>query len=148
MIPWRLAAVGLLLALEAGCARRQAGEDAPAPAQPPPGGQVVTGEEIVRTPGQPIEVILMNRFPGVVVTRASDGSLAIRIRGMTSIYGNNLPLYVIDGVPIEAGPGGALFGINPYDIDTIEILKDAAATAMYGVRGANGVIIVKTKQAG
>lgn len=87
----------------------------------------------------------MSRFPGVSITRAPDGSLAVRIRGTTSLYGSNEPLYVIDGVPVRPGPGGSLSGINPYDIESIEVLKDATATAMYGVRGANGVIVIKTK---
>ncbi len=87
----------------------------------------------------------MSRFPGVVVERTADG-ISIRIRGTTSIHGSNEPLYVIDGIPIFPGPGGALAGINPYDIETIEVLKDAAATTMYGMRGANGVIVINMKK--
>ncbi|PYO29715.1 MAG: hypothetical protein DMD73_00815 [Gemmatimonadetes bacterium] len=60
--------------------------------------------------------------------------------------GSNEPLYVIDGVEIEPGPGGSLTGINPRDIATIEVVKDPAGEAMYGVRGANGVIIIRTKR--
>jgi TonB-dependent SusC/RagA subfamily outer membrane receptor len=55
-------------------------------------------------------------------------------------------LYVIDGVPITPGPGGSLSGINPSDIASIEVLKDAVSTTMYGSRGANGVILIKTKK--
>src|SRR5438105_4490694 len=84
--------------------------------------------------------------PGVMVIRAADGSVSVRIRGTTSIRGSNEPLYVIDGVEIQPGPGGSLTGINPHDIATIEVVKDPAGEAMYGVRGANGVIIVKTKR--
>ncbi len=80
------------------------------------------------------------------MTRSADGSIAIRIRGVTSIHGGNEPLYVIDGLPIQPGPGGSLAGINPYDIESIEVLKDPASTTMYGVRGANGVIVITTKQ--
>jgi TonB-dependent SusC/RagA subfamily outer membrane receptor len=133
--------VGLLVA----CAR--AGEtrrDAPEPDSS--GRRTVTAEDIERNPGRPIEEVLASRFPGVSVVRSPDGGLSIRIRGATSITGSNEPLYVIDGVPIEPGPGGALFGINPHDIESIEVLKDAASTTMYGVRGANGVIVIKTKQ--
>ena len=71
--------------------------------------------------------------------------MAVRIRGGSSIQGNNEPLYIIDGIPIEPGPNGSLTGINPNDIASIEVLKDAASTTLYGVRGANGVIIIKTK---
>ena len=106
----------------------------------------MTAEDIERQPGQPIEQVLMGRFPGVTVTRTADGGVAVRIRGTTSIRGSNEPLYVIDGVEIQAGPGGSLSGINPHDIASIEVVKDPAGEAMYGVRGANGVIIIKTKR--
>ncbi len=119
------------------------GEDAPEPR--PPGDPAVTAEDIERAPGKPIEELLMSRFAGVWVTRTSDGGIAVRIRGATSIYGSNEPLYVIDGVPIRPGPGGSLAGINPYDIESIEVLKDPANTLMWGVRGANGVIVITTK---
>src|SRR5207237_9568194 len=101
---------------------------------------------IDRHPGQPIEQVLMGRFPGVTVPRAPDGAVSVRIRGTTSIRGSNEPLYVIDGVEIEPGPGGSLTGINPHDIATIEVVKDPAGEAMYGVRGANGVIVIDTKR--
>lgn len=129
-----------------GCASGPAREEGTPPPEDDPAPQAVTSEDIERNPGRPIEQILMDRFPGVVVGRAPDGSLAIRIRGTTSLHGSNEPLFVIDGVGIEPGPGGALFGINPYDIESIEVLKDAASTTMYGIRGANGVIVIKTKQ--
>jgi TonB-dependent SusC/RagA subfamily outer membrane receptor len=54
-------------------------------------------------------------------------------------------LYVIDGLPIQPGPGGSLLGINPHDIASIEVFKDASSTAYYGLRGSNGVIVIKTK---
>jgi TonB-dependent SusC/RagA subfamily outer membrane receptor len=90
----------------------------------------------------------MARVPGVWITRTEDGGIAVRIRGATTITGNNEPLYVIDGVAVQSGPGGSLTGVNPYDIASIEVLKDAAATSMYGARGANGVIVIKMKQPG
>src|SRR5690606_25285817 len=65
----------------------------------------------------------------------------VRIRGVNTINGNSSPLYVIDGVPRED-----MTGINPADIATIQILKDASATAIYGARGANGVVLIETKQ--
>lgn len=69
----------------------------------------------------------------------------VRIRGRRSIAASNDPLYVIDGIP-QTSTGGAIFDINPQDIESMEILKDAAATAIYGSRGANGVIIITTKR--
>ena len=139
----------LLAGLLSGCAHAGGtgqGDVENAPDQSRPRGRTVTAEDIERAPGKPIEELLMSRFPGVQVTRAPDGSIAIRIRGTTSIHGSNEPLYVIDGVPIRPGPGGALAGINPYDIESIEVLKDPASTTMYGVRGANGVVVIKTKR--
>ena len=139
----------LLAGLLSGCAHAGGtgqGDVENAPDQSRPRRRTVTAEDIQRTPGKPIEALLMSRFPGVVVTRTPDGGLAVRIRGTTSIHGSNEPLYVIDGVPIRPGPGGVLAGINPYDIESIEVLKDPASTTMYGVRGANGVVVIKTKR--
>lgn len=115
-------------------------------AAPPEPRSGVTSEDIQRAPGQSVEEILKGRVAGVTVTQV-DGGLAVRIRGSTSIYGNNEPLYVLDGIAIQPGPGGTLNGISPYDIESIEVLKDPADTALYGMRGANGVIIIKTKRA-
>ncbi|MHC4990201.1 MAG: TonB-dependent receptor plug domain-containing protein [Planctomycetota bacterium] len=104
----------------------------------------VTAEEIERRRGEPIAQILQGRVAGVDVVRTA-GGIAVRIRGVSSLHGGNEPLYVIDGVPVQAGPGGALRGISPHDIESIQVLKDPADTSMYGLRGANGVIVIKTK---
>lgn len=114
-----------------------------APARPQ---STVTAETIENSGGEPIEKILADRVAGVRLGRASDGSLTVQIRGATNWNANNQPLYVLDGVPITPGPGGALAGLNPYDIEKIEVLKDAVSTTMYGSRGANGVILIKTKR--
>ena len=105
----------------------------------------VTGEDIERTPSVPVEQLLMNKFPGVWITRLPDGALSVRIRGTNSVQSSNEPLYIIDGTTVQPGPNGGLNGVAPNDIASIEVLKDATATTMYGVRGANGVIIIKTK---
>jgi TonB-dependent SusC/RagA subfamily outer membrane receptor len=139
--PRTLVALSLLVALAAGCASRPTRRERPSTT-------TVTAEDIERNPTQPIETVLQAKVPGVWVTRTADGGIAIQLRGQTSFYGSNAPLYVIDGVPIQPGPNGALTGVNPHDIETIEVLKDAADTAMYGMRGANGVIIIKTKRPG
>lgn len=140
-------AVGLLLGFLNGCGGATRTGQGDVENAPEPSGKVVSAEDIERAPGKPIEEILMQRFPGVHVERAPGGGIVVRIRGRTSIRGSNEPLYVIDGVPIEAGPGRSLFGINPYDIEYIEVLTDPASTTMYGIRGANGVIVIKTKEA-
>jgi TonB-dependent SusC/RagA subfamily outer membrane receptor len=134
--------MGLLVGLTAGCGSSRAPRQAPAQTG------TVTADDISRSPDQPIEKVLQSKVPGVWITRAPDGSIAVRLRGTSSFYGEQQPLYVIDGVPINPGPEGALTGINPYDIESIQVLKDPADTAMYGMRGANGVIVVKTKKPG
>lgn len=136
-----LPGLGIALALLAGCKSTQDTGSQP----PPPRRDDVTAEDIERAPGQPIEEILKGRVAGVTVTQG-EGGLVVRIRGVSSFYGNNEPLYVLDDVPITPGPGGALKGISPYDIESINVLKDPADTALYGVRGANGVIVIKTKR--
>jgi TonB-dependent SusC/RagA subfamily outer membrane receptor len=110
-------------------------------------GTTVTGDDIDRTGAgeDAIERTLAAHVPGLVVTRTQDGGVAVRVRGNSSINGGGEPLYVIDGVEIQAGPGGALRGIDPHDIASIEVLKDAASLTYYGLRGGNGVILIKTK---
>lgn len=94
-----------------------------------------------------VEDLIVGRFAGVEVIHLANGASAIQIRGVNTIMGNTEPLYVIDGTEVEAGPGGGLWGLNPEDIARIEVLKDAGATALYGIRGANGVILITTKRA-
>lgn len=87
---------------------------------------------------------LNGRLAGVTATTSEgspDAQIRIRVRGGMSITGDNNPLYIIDGVQVENG----LNTISPQDIQTIDVLKDAAATAIYGARGANGVIVITTK---
>jgi TonB-dependent SusC/RagA subfamily outer membrane receptor len=134
--------VSLLVGLTSGCGhgRGKAAEQSPPPASS------VTSDDIERAPGQSLEELLQGRIAGVTVSRTADGGIAVRIRGQTSILGSNEPLYVLDGIPIQPGPDGSLTGISVYDIESIEVLKDAVSTAMYGGRGANGVIVIKTKR--
>jgi TonB-dependent SusC/RagA subfamily outer membrane receptor len=133
--------LAMLVGLVLGYAQASGATQATQPATP-----TVTGEAVTRLqPSEPIEMVLMDRFPGVTVTRAANGGIAVLIRGSTSFMGSNDPLYVLDGVPFQPGPGGRLTGINPHDIASIQVLKNPAETAIYGVRGANGVIVIKTK---
>ena len=147
LTPRTLASIGLLAGLMSGCTRGQGGTDRPAaPLRHP--GSVLTAEEIERSgnSNQPIERTLAARFPGVTVSESSRGGISIRIRGVSSFMASNEPLFVVDGTPMSAGPGGGL-ALNAYDIATIEVLKDPSSTALYGMRGANGVIVIKTKRA-
>jgi TonB-linked SusC/RagA family outer membrane protein len=106
-----------------------------------------------------VDQALEGRAAGVQVVTSSGepgAQAVVRIRGNNSLSGNNEPLYVIDGFPMptytEASTNfdgsyslNGLYGINPNDIDNIEVLKDASATAIYGSRGANGVVLITTK---
>ncbi|MFD1631627.1 SusC/RagA family TonB-linked outer membrane protein [Pseudopedobacter beijingensis] len=119
----------------------------------------ISQKDLEKVPAATFDLKLQGRAAGVMVTSTSaepGGNAAIRIRGGNSISGDNQPLYVIDGYPMptitEASGTGygqesnPLSGINPDDIESIEVLKDASATAIYGARGANGVVIVTTKR--
>jgi TonB-linked SusC/RagA family outer membrane protein len=106
----------------------------------------ISSKEIKATPVASLTQAIQGRAAGVRVSQSSNapgGGMNIRIRGGNSIQGGNEPLYVIDGYPLynENGPG-----INPNDVESMEILKDASAAAIYGSRGANGVIIITTKR--
>ena len=141
---YRVLSLELLALLIVGCASGGKSATASAPA---PQGSTVTAQDIHPAPNEPIEKVLQGRISGVTVSQAADGGIAIQIRGQSAVLGGSQPLYVLDGVPIQPGPGGSLSGISPYDIESIKVLKDPADLTMYGSRGANGVIVIKTKRA-
>lgn len=94
-----------------------------------------------------IEELIEGRAPGVRVLHNRDGSFRLQIRGVSSPSGRNDPLVVIDGTPAsDLRAGSALTSLNPADVLRIDVLKDAASTAFYGMRGANGVIVITTRQ--
>lgn len=133
----------LLIGAAAGCAS----SGGKAPEKNPKG--TLTSKDIDKSnSGESIERMLQDKFPGILVTRLPDGNISLSIRGMSSALGSNSPLYVIDEVPMGEGAGGALVGVNPHDIETIKVLKDPAETGVYGMRGANGVILITTKKPG
>lgn len=110
------------------------------------------------------EQLMQGRVAGVQIAQNSGepgGGINVRIRGTSSVFGANQPLFVVDGVPLsgeETSSGNTASGVgrqpaknplnflNPSDIETIDILKDASATAIYGSRGANGVVLITTKR--
>ena len=127
----------------------------------------VKGEDLAKSTITTLEQGLQGRLAGVQVTQgdaAPGAGISIQIRGTNSILGGSEPLYVIDGIPVTnpaAGQGdlgaseqnnrivsntNVLSTISPSDIESIEILKDASATAIYGSRGANGVVLISTKR--
>ena len=90
--------------------------------------------------------MLEGHVPGLVVIRLPNGEVSLRIRGKRSLQGDNEPLLVIDDVPVGGSIGAALAGLVPQDIARVDVLKDAGSTAIYGSRGANGVIMITTKR--
>lgn len=127
----------------------------------------IKGDALEDQPFVGIDQALQGKISGITVTQnsgAPGGGVSIRVRGITSLTGSNEPLYVVDGVPIDGGDnndsfdfsslgGGngqtkvsALSNINPSDVESIEVLKDASATAIYGSRGSNGVVLITTKK--
>ena len=106
---------------------------------------VLTAEDIARAPGQSLEQLLLAHVPGLYVTRSPNGQAVVHMRGTTTLMGEDEPLFVVNGIPLGPNPWGNLNAINIHDIETVEVLRDAAATAEYGSRGSNGVIIIKTK---
>lgn len=149
---------GITLAPLVACHQRSSVSDAPTPAdsvkvgygqqsREESGGAVqsATAEHLGNVKTSRVEELLEGRFPGVEVARTPSGGLSIRIRGVSTILGNRGPLYVVDGIPVEVDPENGLDWLNPADIARIDVLKDPAETSMFGVRGANGVILITTK---
>jgi TonB-linked SusC/RagA family outer membrane protein len=118
----------------------------------------VNAQAIKEMPVTSAEQGLQGRLAGVQVIQSNSapgGAISIRVRGGNSVMGGNEPLYVIDGFPVynsigtndgQTQPSNPLASINPNDIVSMEVLKDASATAIYGARGANGVVIITTKR--
>ena len=113
----------------------------------------VKAEQLMERPAPSLNQALAGRMPGVQVNTNSGrpgGRTTVRIRGFSSINSSNNPLYVVDGVQLPVGNqaqfGNAIDYINPNDIASVEVLKDASSTAIYGARGANGVILITTKK--
>ncbi|MBQ8022458.1 MAG: SusC/RagA family TonB-linked outer membrane protein [Bacteroidales bacterium] len=125
----------------------------------------IAGEDVLQNNAISVDNMLQGKIPGLMVLGSSStpgAATKIRIRGTSTISGNREPLWVVDGVilddPVSLSTeelndldnvnliGNAISGLNPIDIESIDVLKDASATAIYGVRAANGVIVVTTKK--
>ena len=126
------------------CSHRQA--EPASETDPRPPGTVLTADDIRRSPGQSLEQLLLARVPGLTIERAADGHSKLILRGKNTLTGDDEPLFVVNGIPLGPSVGGNLSAINIHDIETVQVLRDAAATSGYGVRGSNGVIIIRTKQ--
>lgn len=119
----------------------------------------ITSEELSRAPVNNVMEALQGRVAGLDISSSNGlpgAAINVRLRGINSIAANSSPLYIVDGVPFfseslnmftgDNGTQSPIAGINPSDIDRIDVLKDADATAIYGSRGANGVILITTKK--
>ena len=138
-----LAIVSAVLMLA--CSRNRESAEGPAPraAPPPPAPNEVTADEDARAGAQSLDDMLGGRIAGVNVWAAPGGGIIVRFAGPTSFYSSQDPLFVVDGVPVQASRG-TLSWLSPNDVESIKALKGADAT-IYGVRGTNGVIEIKTK---
>jgi TonB-dependent starch-binding outer membrane protein SusC len=153
----------LLLAFAVGCSGTRGAEPATSPV--PSGDQVVLGYVTESRENSTASVAtlsrddmdqmrvsrveeMLHRLPGVEVFRGAGGDYRVRIRGVRTLTGNTDPLFVVDGIPITGrGLMSATTGLAPEHIQRIDVLKDAGSLAMYGSRGANGVIVITTKRA-
>jgi TonB-linked SusC/RagA family outer membrane protein len=116
----------------------------------------VTAEDIKEVPNATFQNALIGKLSGVQIQQnngKAEGSVSFTIRGLASLSGNQEPLYVIDGIPVlniqdssTSAPTNPLVNINPNDIESIQILKDASSAAIYGSRGTNGVVLITTKK--
>ena len=104
-----------------------------------------SGEKMRSNSPRTVADMLVGRFPGVEVRQLANGTTSIRIRGSRSFRSTEEPLIVVDGIPQTNG-SHALNDMSPRDVESIEVLKDAAATSVFGSRGANGVILISTRR--
>lgn len=159
-LPWSAPALALLLAACGARASAPSAEPAPRdsvdigygtiPASRVTGAvSSVHGRQLARQRVTRVEQMLQGRVAGVTVTRTGDGGYLVRIRGAGDLGQGGEPLFVVDGVPVHPiRPGSALEGIIPSDVVRIDVLKDGASAAAYGVRGMYGVILITTRRPG
>lgn len=119
----------------------------PSAALPPPPASTVQGVAPGDPPPRTLEQMLTGKLSGVTVTPLAGGGIAVRMMSPTSYNdANEGPLFIVDGTQVQT-IGGALPWINPRDIESITALRNPGDIAIYGVRGGNGVIVIKTKNA-
>ena len=137
-----LAALGVLCVA---CGHPRPESAQPSAGIPLPRSATVQGVQ----PGEPtprtLDQMLAGKISGVSVTPGPHGGIVVRMMGTTSFAGNEGPLFLVDGTQVEVGREGGLPWINPLDVESITALRNPSDIAIYGVRGANGVIVIKTK---
>ncbi|MGH7507343.1 MAG: TonB-dependent receptor plug domain-containing protein [Longimicrobiales bacterium] len=158
---WSIATAAALcwgLAVLPGCRRSAPPPDEPAPGEIPIGYGTQPREDVTGAVGSVpasaenrnvnrVEELLRGHVPGLRVVRLPNGDISLSIRGMSSMLDDGEPLLVIDGMPVRSqNISRALRGLNPDEIDNIQVLKDVSSTSVYGTRGANGVILITLKR--
>ena len=139
-----LPSLAIVAGLALGCAHKVKPEASQViPTRPPPPPASMRADESARERSTTLVQLLQGRLSGVTVTPAPDGGIIVRMGGPTSFYSGQNPLFVVDGVPLESGT--TLSWLDPHDVEAVQALKDPSQTAIYGVRGANGVILIRTK---
>ena len=130
-----------LLCLTAGCGGGNA-------TRTPEDPGTVTARDIARhSPAATrLQDLIEGRIPGLTFTEGAGGRIVTRLRGISSFSGTDQPLIVLDDVPVDLAPDGAIPGVVVSEIARIRVLKDPAETARYGMRGAHGVILILTKR--
>lgn len=151
------ALVGALAALAVltGCGGAKGRTARGTPVRPEPEGPgtsgvtTVHGDDMKRVGVQRIEEYLNGRVPGLHVVRNESGQMSIRIRGTASLgRSDEEPLVIVDGIPTPQGMNTEVLRmLDPREVHRVQVLKDASATAMYGSRGANGVLLISTRSA-
>jgi TonB-dependent SusC/RagA subfamily outer membrane receptor len=157
--PLTLVAVVLIGGVAMGCGAARSAASPPEEAPEAKGGAgrsvvsegtgsvaVIDGDDLKGIPEAQLESLLVGRVAGVQIVRLAGGGISVRIRGQGSMTGDNEPLYVVDGMLVQATADRGLYWLNPADIRRIEILKDPSTTSMYGMRGANGVVLITTRR--
>lgn len=156
---WAMCIMGTALISVAGCGGRGLPDAGPGPGEVDVGydtreeekvtGAVTTIASDRSRNGRPltVEELLRGKVAGLVVMKGPGGSSVFRLRGQNSLLFNQEPLFVVDGIPTEAGGvNTALSGLTHDDIRQIDVLKDIASTSIYGSRGAGGVILITTRR--
>jgi TonB-dependent SusC/RagA subfamily outer membrane receptor len=140
---WFVKTRTLVLLLFVGCAHRTATSTS---INPKPPYTVLTADDIRASPGQSLEQLLLAHVPGLTVQRGADGRSVLVLRGPNTFMGSEEPLVVVNGIALGPAVTSNLTAIDIHDIETVQVLREAVATAAYGSRGANGVIVIRTKE--
>ena len=144
---WRAAAAAMFAFALPACGRTARRPDPPAASKATGAVASLPESTLARADVGSVEDLLQGRVPGLEVIHAPTGDISLRIRGTNSLLEEGEPLVILDGMPLTPQDvTRALRALRPRDIASIEVLKDVSSTAVYGTRGAHGVILITTKR--